>query len=544
MKVVRAALILGFAITALGLPRMSQADPPPEQVESVPPPEAGAEESPEASPAETPESPAVAPGTVITKANWMQYKQFFSDGEIGLWEGKWFWKMPDDAQINVGPTKVYPLPAPFVELTEKYGDQTQLVKQPDGRWQVKNYVAGMPFAIPSEPNMGLKILANVYYRIQPHLTAGFSDSGTPASICNTDRFNDVFCWKINYDFRQMAYNWEPNVQRVEKDAGGAWLGEWVQLEEPEQYRYIADLVLEWQDNLRLEDNYVFIPALRRSLRLSDASHCSPIFHFGDLAHDDIRRIGSNGGISDFDASFIEERKLLALTQLTDDDGKFPDSYDMPLAWAKPSWGAWELRDVWVIDIRPIALIAPRYCYAKRVMYADVSINVPLAEDLYDTKMNLSKVVIVGVKPAAVPGYGMQTWAGGAIQQLWDLKNEHAVMVFTADERGRKVTIDSAVKPQYDNIHEFQSSGVSCSSCDKFTSGPPCAGRYESGQSRRGTPYDPGWPSGKSCPQSTEGQAFELPPPPPARRRHVRVSYSHWPEKSEPKDCLDSAPEKA
>jgi len=270
MKVVRAALILGFAIAAIGLPRMSDAGPPPEQVEGLAPPSADERSAPETSPAETPEPPAIAPGTVITKANWTQYKQFFSDGEIGLWEGKWFWKMPDDVRIEVGPTRIYPLTTPFVEATERYGDQTRLVKSPDGRWQVKNYVAGMPFAVPSEPNMGLKILTNIYYRIQPHLIAGFKDSGTPLSICNMDRFNDILCWKVDYDVRQMAYNWEPNVQRVENDSGGAWLGEWFQIEQPEQYRYTADLVLLWQDNLRLEDNYLFIPALRRSLRLSDA----------------------------------------------------------------------------------------------------------------------------------------------------------------------------------------------------------------------------------------------------------------------------------
>src|SRR5262249_22123977 len=148
-------------------------------------------------------------------------------------EGKWFWKMPDDVQINVGPTTIHPLPTPFVEATERYGEQTELVKQADGRWRVKNYVAGIPFATPSDPDMGVKILTNVYYRIQPHLVAGFDDSGTPLSICNLDQFSDAVCWKVDYDFRQMAYNWEPGVPQTEKESDGAWLGAWVQIEEPE-----------------------------------------------------------------------------------------------------------------------------------------------------------------------------------------------------------------------------------------------------------------------------------------------------------------------
>jgi hypothetical protein len=455
MKVLQVIMVAGFAIATLGLSRSAEAGPPPGRVESLTPPEEGAEASPEASPAETPEPPAIAPGTVITKANWMQYQQFFSDGEIGLWQGKWFWKMPDDVRLEVGPTKIYPLPAPFIEASEKYGEQTRLAKGPDGRWVLKNYVAGIPFPIPREPSLANKILTNVNYRIQPHLIAGFKDSGTPASICNMDRFNNVLCWKVDYDIRQMAYNWEPNVQRVEKDSGGAWLGEWTQIEQPEQYRYIADLVLLWQDNLRLEDNYLFIPALRRSLRLSDASHCAHLFTFADYSHDDLKA-GWNGGVADFDASFVKRMKLLALTQLTNDYGKFPGNYDMPLGWAKPSWGAWELRDVEVIEIRPIQLIASKYCYSKRVMYVDTSIYLPLAEDLYDTKGEFSKVMVLSPEPAVVPGFGMQTWAGGGIIQLWDIQNDHALMNFSADERGRNQTIDSAVKPHYDNIHEFQS----------------------------------------------------------------------------------------
>jgi hypothetical protein len=49
----------------------------------------------------------VKPGTVITKQNWMQYKDCFSYGEQRLWQGDLFWKMPDDVEIHVG---VFPQP--------------------------------------------------------------------------------------------------------------------------------------------------------------------------------------------------------------------------------------------------------------------------------------------------------------------------------------------------------------------------------------------------------------------------------------------------
>jgi hypothetical protein len=437
----------------------------------------------------------------------MQYKQFFSQGEIGLWEGSWFWKMPDDVQINVGVTEVYPLPEPFVQLSEKYGDQTQLVRLADGRWRLKNYIAGMPFPIPREPNMGLKILANMNYRIAPHLVAGFSDSGTAGRICEIGGFNSTSCLRVDYDFRQMAYNWEPGVPRVEPNSGQAWLGEWVQAEEPEQLRYTADLVLLWQDNLRPQGHYTFIPALRRSMRLSDTSHCEPLLsssddpdnesetswyghtnnfdagydaargwfepvsgmlpnalsnnYFGQVPTTSPQQLSImhgawNGGIGDFDVTSVNRQRLLALTQLSPEYGKFPDSYDMPLGWAKPSWGAWELRNAWVIEVHPIALIAR--CQRKRVIYIDSSLSAPLAEDLYDDKANLSKVMVLSLQPLLVPGYGMQTWAGGGILQLWDIQSSHAYMSLTTDERGRTWSIDAGVKAQYNSISEFQTPG--------------------------------------------------------------------------------------
>jgi hypothetical protein len=109
----------------------------------------------------------VAPGTVIKPANWQQYKDCFTDGERVLWNGNEFWKMPDDVEIHVGPQHQWDLPKPYIEATEKYGGQTQLVKQPDGTMKLRNYVAGTPFPNPRGPDKGTQIMANVTYRMGP-----------------------------------------------------------------------------------------------------------------------------------------------------------------------------------------------------------------------------------------------------------------------------------------------------------------------------------------------------------------------------------------
>src|SRR2546423_456958 len=60
----------------------------------------------------------VSPGTIITKQNWMQYRDCFSVGVQHFWQGDLAWKMPDDVQIRVGPQHPWTLPKPYVEATE------------------------------------------------------------------------------------------------------------------------------------------------------------------------------------------------------------------------------------------------------------------------------------------------------------------------------------------------------------------------------------------------------------------------------------------
>ncbi|MGH9344270.1 MAG: DUF1329 domain-containing protein, partial [Terriglobia bacterium] len=211
------------------------------------------------------------PGTVITMQNWQQYKDCFSDGVQTFWEGSGFWKMPQDVELHVVTPHVWTYPKPFVEANEKYGGQARLVKQADGRYKLDNYVAGFPFPNPSGPEKGTEIAANVTYRMQGYIYAGFPDSGASAPFFTKDRFGNWNTEMVDYLYRQLAYNWEPGIPNVDPRAAGAWYTEWLMVEQPEQSRYTADLTIFWQDNLKEEANYVFIPALRRSLRLSTSA---------------------------------------------------------------------------------------------------------------------------------------------------------------------------------------------------------------------------------------------------------------------------------
>jgi hypothetical protein len=389
-------------------------------------------------------------GTKITMANWQQYQSFMPDGMVELFKGSNYWKMPPDVEMNVGPTRIFPLPEGYPEATEKYGGQTQMVKLPDGHYDLKNYIAGMPFPNPSDPDKGWKILADSWYGPVPRVAAGTPETGL-ASLCSIDKFGSSTCLKTAYVYRMLSHIYSPGHPLTEPEAGGAWYSEWAMLEAPEQSKYLANLTIFWQDNQKVEDDFAFIPSLRRTLRLSASARCSPIFGT-DYTRDDARG-GFNGGIADFQADWLRDQKVLALSHITTADGTFPGEYDMPLGFAKPSWGPWEVRDVYVLDIRRIPQDVKGYCYGKRISYIDKVFLHENWSDLYDANMKLWKVLQLGAAPRIVNGVETSVigsfWAG-----MWDFQTYHATIAFTADGPGRDIMIDDTVPKEYEDIARY------------------------------------------------------------------------------------------
>jgi hypothetical protein len=58
------------------------------------------------------------------------------EGMRDLFEGKYFWKMPADVELDIGPTVVHPLPRSYLEATEQGSGQTKVTPLPDGRLNI------------------------------------------------------------------------------------------------------------------------------------------------------------------------------------------------------------------------------------------------------------------------------------------------------------------------------------------------------------------------------------------------------------------------
>ncbi len=395
----------------------------------------------------------IPPGTNITMQNWQRYRQFMPDGMIELFKGQYAWKMPADVEMQVGPTIIHPLPKGYVEATEKHAPLTKLVSLPNGGHTIANYVAGRPFPNPGEPSKGWKILANMWYRYIPHIIAA-----TPVNLiryCTQDRFGNIACSTSQSVYRQLKHNTDPGVPMDDPAAADKDYTEWTMLETPEQVKYTAHLTIFYTDLTRLEDTYEFTPSLRRPVELSASARCIPSGG-GDFTQDDLR-YGFNGNITQFDAKFLGDRKVLALTDYQPLQGGFPDHYYMPLGFPKPDWGKWEVRDVDVIDVRKVPSEAKGYCYGKRVMYIDKQMNAPLWEDLYDAEMKLWKVALFCPLAKEVPGVGVQNVNGTALQHVWDLRNQHA-SYFSSIGNGQGFLVNEQVPKEFQDVARYSTPG--------------------------------------------------------------------------------------
>jgi hypothetical protein len=396
-------------------------------------------------------------GTVINMSNWQQYQDVMPLGMVKLFQGQYGWKMPADVQITVGPSHVGGnLPQSWVATTEKYGSQTQVRVLSDGHYQLLNYHGGTPFPNPQAPYKGWKILANVFWAYVPALYVNSpSNYGTVWAV---DRFGDIAPSSLDVVYRWSDYITDPGFPHTETYAPGTWYTEWGMQETPEQARYTASLSLFYKDQQTnpYPDTYIFVPALRRSLRLSSSSRCSPVFGF-DWTYDDAKTNGFNGSTSVYTGDYLGDRKILTLAEFNTDGGAFPQGYDMPLGWPKPSWGKWELRPMSIIDVHRIPSEAAGYCYSSRVMYVDKEFWDGDWVDLYDANHKLWKSIAYFNDIGNVKGLG-HTWDGVA-SMAWDLQNVHMTVWSGFGNPGRlKPYLDFNAPKEYFNGIKYGSPG--------------------------------------------------------------------------------------
>lgn len=394
-------------------------------------------------------APPKVNGATITMQNWRQYRAYMPDGMAMLFEGKYFWKMPPDVEMPIGTTELHPLPKNYLDTTEKYANQVKLVELAGGRLTLSGYVGGIPFPSPAEPHKGWKILANLWFRYLPHLTVD-----TNGVVCTVDSGESVSCKAGIKVYRQLSFNTDPGVPRDISGADGKYFTQWESVKEPEQDRYTTFITISYTDLTKPEDVYVFIPALRRTQRMSSAARCS-----ADIGTDetpDDRRFGFNVDLTEVRADLISDKPTLMLMDYAMPTGRFPENYDMPLGWPKPSWGKWQVRNTDVVVVTKLPGAA-QGCVGRRVVYIDKATSIPVWEDLYDQGLQPWRFIGFFPRTLDAPGIGPINASNSTVYGFWDVKYHHAT-VFAEPGEGAPFYINGQAPPEYRDLSRYTTPG--------------------------------------------------------------------------------------
>ncbi len=396
----------------------------------------------------------IPPGTVITPQNWQQYKQYMPEGMQLLFAGKYFWKAPADFRIEVGPQSDYPAAQAYRDDTEKYSRQVRIIATPGGGHALKGYVAGLPFPDPAEPLKGFKILANLWYRAMPYLICGNEDH--EYLVNSAGQASD---FRVEQVFRRLSHISQAGQPITDPQAEGVDFSQFAMFTEPEQFKYTQILTLFYDNPERSEDDFLYVPQLRRALRQTANQRCAPLTN-GDFTPDDLE--GFNGGILRFQADYLRDQQILALINADPLIYGDPANY-YPIYFPKPVVGKWEVRDHYVLDLRRIASQRAGYCYGKQIGYFDkVSYNISW-KDLYDNAMKLIKLQSSQKIASEVPGQGKQFYAGNSIETMWAITKDHLTCFVTAgpDRKGGLVANEACRNVDgvnYDDVKRYSTVG--------------------------------------------------------------------------------------
>ena len=337
-----------------------------------------------------------------------------SAGLIAMFEGTHFWHLPQDLRIEVGPTTSIPLPKKYLEDSDRYSAQVKLTPTAGGGYVPTGYVAGLPFPHPlkGDPALsGQRIFWDSYYRYQPRVQAAPNFSYSLDAFGNATQNSEV-----KTVMSQLAFLSDVDFPNLVPGSAGYYLVKYFEQVAPELGKYTTILDLAPADPTRLDELYEYIPTLRRSLRLSQAARCAPVFGSDYLIDDE--NDGPPGLPQLFQIDYLGQKKILALEHAVpasfDSPGRsrqLSDEYYYPgsvgfVPFPKPAMGKWELRDTYVLSLRRLPSAANGYCYSRRVMYVDAENYFGAGElDLYDPAGKLFKTQMVFLYPAPIPKTG-------------------------------------------------------------------------------------------------------------------------------------------
>ena len=387
----------------------------------------------------------VPAGTQINRSNWQHYTKFMPSQMQLLFAGDHYWKMPPDVNIVVAPTVLVPLPARYIEDTNKLAANVTLSPVMSGGYIPHGYVAGMPFPTPERASSSTEpyeIFYNLFYHYTPRLQRNIT-----CNYAMDSQGNATLAEKADSVYSQLTHLSDVGYPHTIANSNDYSLVKLFEQIEPEQGKYTTYLDIQQADPTKPDDTYLYLPSNRRSLRTSSAYTCAPQTGV-DWTLDD-GNLGAPTLPQRYKITYIGTKQILALVHMDVEalnscgtstglpTAYFPRLERGTVPWPKPSLGKWELRSTYVIEMSRLPVFATGYCYSKRVLYIDKETFFPLYAETYDVNGQPYKLMAEFAAPLRVPNTGVALSGNGAIE------------TFIVNFKDRHLTLSTGEKPCYD-----------------------------------------------------------------------------------------------
>ena len=365
-------------------------------------------------------SDTIPPGSRITIQNWQQYKKFMPIGIMAMFSQSYPYKIGSGPEftMEIGPTIAVPMAKRLTEDTEKYAGQTKLRKVDSGGYTVDGYMAGVPFPKPSGDLAGEQVLFNAFFGFIPPIYRYVTNTSL------VDRFHNISPELTEVIYWRLSHISDPGMPVNPPYGKGYLQSARYYVLSPEQTRYTTQLAQQPDDPQNVQEVYVFLPSLRRSLRLSSAARCSPILG-SDWVQDD-NSDGMAFQIPNFNVRFLGQKKMLFMVHAGNpgmyDNQNYNLTSSVP-AFPSPKVGKWELRNVMVVDTSPLPSVGS-YCYGHKVGYINPDTWTQLGWDFYDVNGKFWKFNMIPMRPLRIDTGDETTFHSANVDIMWDFQNQH------------------------------------------------------------------------------------------------------------------------
>ena len=123
-------------------------------------------------------------------------------------------------------------------------------------------------------------------------------------------------------------------------------------------------------------------------------------------------------------------------------------------WPKPGLNKWQLRNVYLINLKPTEVLGHGYCYTERIFYVDAQIwNQPYLEN-YDRSGKIYHITWLILGPVMYQGQRTVQPRSFGFSMAMDLQNNHA-----SPDIGYALTVDDQVPGEYREAGVYTPSGL-------------------------------------------------------------------------------------